>query len=348
MTELTDDELLIVWRFNFAKTDKQRFLDIARAAIAADRALSEPFRPIPMPEGARTLQALLAVGTECAGGAHLSTEQCRLATDLLAQVFPGSTAQVPLSEPADGPAAVTSQTSDGYHTFEELYEHRHALFLALIKAAPDGCFTRSWKHNDGEPCFGGDEWFIVSGQLPGSPQISYHLPRCLWDAAAAAGATEVEQSGPWDGHTAVDVVNRLLGYAVIAKADGPASVTNEASPPPEGEVAELANSLRHSGDALRVYGLHAGADTCTRAADLLERQAAPVPVPVSERPWEREGWCGEHGRCWFGREDSDDWSADWTLATPDAIEEFCTYTPQTVCLPAHALPLPAQAGEVKR
>lgn len=40
MTELTDDELLIIWRFNFAKTNRRRFLDIARAAIAADRDLT--------------------------------------------------------------------------------------------------------------------------------------------------------------------------------------------------------------------------------------------------------------------------------------------------------------------
>ena len=35
---LTDEELLHIWRFNFYKTNQTRFLDIARAAIAADRA----------------------------------------------------------------------------------------------------------------------------------------------------------------------------------------------------------------------------------------------------------------------------------------------------------------------
>jgi len=24
----------------------------------------------------------------------------------------------------------------------------------------------------------------------------------------------------------------------------------------------------------------------------------PAPVPVAERPWEREGWCDAEGRCW--------------------------------------------------
>jgi hypothetical protein len=49
----------------------------------------------------------------------------------------------------------------------------------------------------------------------------------------------------------------------------------------DGEVMELVNSLRHSGDALRAYGLHGGADDCTRAADILS-QLAPVPPAEGE------------------------------------------------------------------
>ena len=66
----------------------------------------------------------------------------------------------------------------------------------------------------------------------------------------------------------------------------PASVNAEPSDaiPADGEVAELANSLRHSGDALRVYGLHGGADDCQRAADLLERLASPACLVVNPPP----------------------------------------------------------------
>lgn len=52
---------------------------------------------------------------------------------------------------------VPEKTSDGYHTIEELYEHRHALFMALTCAMP----WRSWKsrrHHDG-PSY--DGWFIA-------------------------------------------------------------------------------------------------------------------------------------------------------------------------------------------
>ena len=40
------------------------------------------------------------------------------------------------------------EVSDGYHTFNELYEHRHALFLALMKAYPQWSWY-SGKHHDG-------------------------------------------------------------------------------------------------------------------------------------------------------------------------------------------------------
>ena len=114
----------------------------------------------------------------------------------------------PPPEPPD-----LSQLSDGYHTFEELYEHRHALTLSLIKARPD-LFWFSRRHNDGELCFGDGMWFIVGAELPGVGAITYHLPMRLWDTAALTGAAELEIGKPWDGHTAADVVDRLMAWAV--------------------------------------------------------------------------------------------------------------------------------------
>jgi hypothetical protein len=60
-----------------------------------------------------------------------------------------------------------------------------------------------------------------------------------------------------------------------------------------GEVMELVNSLRHSGDALRAYGLHGGADDCTRAADLLQHHQPPQSVLVSERLQQMEDLAGD-------------------------------------------------------
>jgi hypothetical protein len=51
----------------------------------------------------------------------------------------------------------TDEISDGYHTFGELYDHRAALFIALMLSHPD----ISWfsdKHDDGS-VFDGDRFF---------------------------------------------------------------------------------------------------------------------------------------------------------------------------------------------
>lgn len=54
--------------------------------------------------------------------------------------------------------------SDGFHTFNDLYHQRAVLFAALVKAHRDKAW-KSWKHEDGEECFGGG-WFIVGIDTP--------------------------------------------------------------------------------------------------------------------------------------------------------------------------------------
>ena len=103
-----------------------------------------------------------------------------------------------------------SDHSDGYHTFSELYEHRFALFLALMKALPQLSWV-SLKHATGEKCYDG-EWFIAGITLP-TGNISYHLPIRLYDVGVSTGAKELEAGMEWDGHTSNDVINRLLQFA---------------------------------------------------------------------------------------------------------------------------------------
>ena len=65
-----------------------------------------------------------------------------------------------------------------------------------------------------------------------------------------------------------------------------------------------------------------------------------APVAVSERPWERGGWCDHGGRCWFGSVGSRCNDPGWVYRKP------CDVLHQTISLPHNALPLPApQAGE---
>ena len=74
----------------------------------------------------------------------------------------------------------------------------------------------------------------------------------------------------------------------------------------------------------------------------LARYARPTinPVPVAERPWEREGWCDAKGRCWWGRPSEELCNSDWFLATRAEVEEFCDDCLPVVSLPHHALPVP--------
>lgn len=105
---------------------------------------------------------------------------------------------------------VTQDTSDGYHTFRELYEYRKlynaALFNEWYRLGLYGVH-KSRKHSDGEPCFGGG-WFIVVAQLP-TGQISNHYKDADWDYFSV---TEREIAEPWDGHTPQIVAERLSSF----------------------------------------------------------------------------------------------------------------------------------------
>lgn len=105
-------------------------------------------------------------------------------------------------------AVAAASQSDGYHTFDELYEHRHALFLALM-AAYHALSWISTKHHDGSAL---DGWFIAGIKLP-TGDVSYHLPSRLWSEACATGAAVLKTGMWWDGHTAEQVVDRLKGMA---------------------------------------------------------------------------------------------------------------------------------------
>jgi len=101
--------------------------------------------------------------------------------------------------------------SDGYHTFEELYEYRmlyNALSFNLLHEKGVKV-EKSLRHSDGELCFGGG-WFIVVAELPGVGQISNHYEVKDWDLFKVS---DVETpSIIYDGHTPKDVTQRLYKF----------------------------------------------------------------------------------------------------------------------------------------
>lgn len=110
-------------------------------------------------------------------------------------------------------------TSDGFHTFDELYDHRALLTAALFnewarrqhtpKRGEVPRVAKSWKHSDGEPCFGGG-WFIVVADLPGVGQISYHYQEQYYEYFYSV--PHVSWAPEYDGHSSEDVVSRLKQY----------------------------------------------------------------------------------------------------------------------------------------
>ena len=110
---------------------------------------------------------------------------------------------------------VTENTTDGYHTFKELYEFRKAYNVALFNewgkqynhyGFPKYDVHKSWRHNDGELCFGGG-WFIVVAVLP-TGQISNHYEAKDWDLFKIPECVNAKYL--FDGHTGADVINRLI------------------------------------------------------------------------------------------------------------------------------------------
>jgi hypothetical protein len=99
------------------------------------------------------------------------------------------------------------EVSDGYHTFNELYEHRYLLFCA---------FARSWsyyiwksrnhwmEYGKLEPVWPG--WFLAGLEMADGRMITYHLPIEYWDLFAGE---ERETPPIHDGHTSQDVIERL-------------------------------------------------------------------------------------------------------------------------------------------
>lgn len=108
----------------------------------------------------------------------------------------------------------SGKISDGYHTFDELYDHRITLFVVLCNRLWSDHMEfdllerwipwKSKKHSD-DTMFEG--WFIVGIGKEKGEQITYHLPIEWWKKV---NAQELEKAPVWDGHTPADVLKRLL------------------------------------------------------------------------------------------------------------------------------------------
>lgn len=120
--------------------------------------------------------------------------------------IPGYLGHLIETTPSDGDRLVVqcrdaSKVHDGFHEIGEIYDHRYLLFCALLSWHQMTGY-KTLLHHDGTSILG---YFLAGCELDGEP-ISYHLPIEMWDLCPAR---EVERAPEWDGHTSVDVCDRL-------------------------------------------------------------------------------------------------------------------------------------------
>lgn len=115
-------------------------------------------------------------------------------------------------------AKIDGDTSDGYHTFSELYHHRAVLFSVIVKAFPERAW-KSRKHHDGTMY---DGMFIVGIDTP-QGQATYHYD--LDPYWKMFKCQELECAPEWDGHTPAEAIARIgalepVRYGKWMTADG--------------------------------------------------------------------------------------------------------------------------------
>lgn len=96
---------------------------------------------------------------------------------------------------------INGQTSDGYHTFDELYYHRMMLFAVICNTYKE----KAWKsllHDDGTMY---KNYFIV-GITTDEGDYSYHYHINNWHYF---DVKTLEKAPKWDGHMPNDI-ERLL------------------------------------------------------------------------------------------------------------------------------------------
>ena len=97
---------------------------------------------------------------------------------------------------------ITGDTSDGYHTFNELYHHRAILFSVICNERPEVAW-KSKRHHDGTMY---DGMFIVGIDTP-EGQATYHYDvEPYWNLFRVK---ELELAPEWDGHTPGEAIRRI-------------------------------------------------------------------------------------------------------------------------------------------
>lgn len=138
------------------------------------------------------------------------------------------------------PQPITGDTSDGYHTFDELYDHRAKLFSVIVRCFKD----RAWKsklHHDGTMYEG---MFIVGVETP-QGQATYHYDvDPYWEIF---DCKELVRAPEWDSHTPEQAISRIASLRPSCDRDALLALADEVD---SMERVVYHNEVRVSDEAL--------------------------------------------------------------------------------------------------
>lgn len=177
------------------------------------------------------------------------------------------------------PPPITGDTSDGYHTFNELYHHRAILFSVICNERPDIAW-KSKRHHDGTMY---DGMFIVGIDTP-EGQATYH-----YDIEPYWGlfhVRELEFAPKWDGHTPDEAIRRI---GTLTPPNEWVSVEDEL---PARDGIYLVYTTRGSVTTAHFYAEKIFRDDYKRKASWQGNRNVthwmPLPAPPDRRPPERQ------------------------------------------------------------
>ena len=122
------------------------------------------------------------------------------------------------------PQEITGDTSDGYHTFDELYDHRARLFSVIVRDHRELAWKSRFHHDDTMY----DGMFIVGIETPGG-QATYHYDiDPYWDIF---DCKELVRAPEWDGHTPEQAISRIASLRPSCDRDALLALADEMGHP---------------------------------------------------------------------------------------------------------------------
>lgn len=161
--------------------------------------------------------------------------------------------------------ATIGSFSDGYHTFDELYNHRAVLSAIAFNAHKDIAWKSKKHHDPSDTMY--DGMFVVGMDTPFG-QVTYHYDiEPYWDMF---NIKELDYAQEWDGHTPSESADRLRKFAEMDKENVAVWQKVHGFVTPGGDPVWQCSKC---GKGIHVYGIEHG----TYGSDISDGQWVACP-----------------------------------------------------------------------